>query len=140
YLHSARWRDMNAKEDGRPEAAGHFDRCVQAFQAFAGTGKRLVWRGGDLLVEIAATGELHALTELGAGEKHALLLVVELLRRWRPWSLILIDEPEKHLHPSWQTVLGTMLELWQKERGGQVIVASQSEHLANLAGPRAFRL
>jgi hypothetical protein len=140
FLYSARWKDLNAKEDGRPEDAHHFDRCVQAFQTFAGSGKRFVWRGGDLLVEIVSSGELHPLTELGSGEKHALLLVVELLRRWRPGSLILIDEPEKHLHPSWQTVLWTMLQVWQKERGGQVIVATESDHLAELAGPSAFRL
>jgi energy-coupling factor transporter ATP-binding protein EcfA2 len=140
FLYSARWRDLAAKEDGRPEDARHFDTCVQAFQTFAGSGKRFVWRGGDLLVEIGATGDQHTLVELSGGEKHALLLVVELLRRWRKGSLILIDEPEKHLHPTWQTALWTMLEVWQKERGGQVIVATQSDHLLNLAGPSAFRL
>ncbi len=58
----------------------------------------------------------------------------ELLHRWRPGSLILIDEPELHLHESYQTKLWEALFHWQKERGGQVIVATQSGHLFGLSG------
>jgi predicted ATP-dependent endonuclease of OLD family len=73
--------------------------------------------------------------ELSSGEKQALILAAELYRRWRPGSLILIDEPELHFHSSWQTALWLMLQKWQKERGGQVIVATQSSHLFGLAEP-----
>jgi len=132
-LYGARWADLNAKEEGHPERATHFESYDKAFQAFFGDTKRLVWQEGKLFVRIGESGVLHPLMELSSGEKQALILAAELHRRWRPGSLILIDEPELHFHPSWQTTLWTMLERWQKERGGQVIVATQSSHLFGIA-------
>jgi energy-coupling factor transporter ATP-binding protein EcfA2 len=134
-LYSARWMDLNAKEEGHPELATHFESYAKAFQAFFGDSKSLVWEGGELFVKIADTGARHPLMALSSGEKQALILAAELYRRWRPGSLILIDEPELHFHTSWQTTLWTMLERWQKERGGQVIVATQSTHLFRIADP-----
>lgn len=134
-LYAARWEDLNAKEEGHPERATHFESYARAFQAFFGDNKRLTWRGGELFVEIADTGALHPLMELSSGEKQALILAAELHRRWRPGSLVLIDEPELHFHSSWQTTLWTLLERLQKERGGQVIVATQSTHLFRIAAP-----
>lgn len=86
-------------------------------------------------MEIAETGALHPLTELSSGEKQVLIFGAELYRCWRPGSLILIDEPELHMHPTWQAALWLMLERWQKERGGQVIVATQSNYLFGIAEP-----
>jgi predicted ATPase len=134
-LYAARWEDLNAKEEGRPQDAYHFESYAKAFQAFFGGTKSLVWEGGELFVKMSDTGERHPLTELSSGEKQAVLLTAELLRRWRPGSLILIDEPELHFHPSWQTTLWSMLTEWQKERGGQVIVATQSNHLFRIGDP-----
>jgi ABC-type branched-subunit amino acid transport system ATPase component len=135
-LYGARWADLNAKEEGHPERATHFESYARAFQFFFGEAKRLTWHNGELFVEIADTGALHPLMELSSGEKQALILAAELYRRWRPGSLILIDEPELHFHTSWQTTLWTMLEQLQKERGGQVIVATQSTHLFRIAAPK----
>ncbi len=132
-LYGARWADLNAKEEGHPEKATHFESYDKAFQAFFGDTKRLAWHEGKLVVRITDSGVLHPLMDLSSGEKQALILAAELHRRWRPGSLILIDEPELHFHPSWQTALWTMLERWQKERGGQVIVATQSSHLFGIA-------
>lgn len=134
-LYGARWADLNAKEEGHPEKATHFESYDRAFGAFFGETKRLFWHEGKLFVKIADTGALHPLMELSSGEKQALILAAELYRRWRPGSLIVIDEPELHFHPSWQTTLWVMLEKWQKERGGQVIVATQSTHLFSIAEP-----
>ena len=55
----------------------------------------------------------------------------ELLRHWRPGSLILIDEPELHLHSHWQTRLYLALRYWQRERGGQMIVANTAFALSS---------
>jgi len=134
-LHAARWADLNAKEEGTPEKANHFESYSKAFQLFFGDTKHLVWEGGKLFVKIDTTNERHQLMDLSSGEKQALIFAAELYRRWRPGSLILIDEPELHFHPSWQTTLWTMLEQMQKERGGQVIVATQSTHLFLIAEP-----
>ena len=134
-LYGARWADLNAKEEGHPEQATHFESYHQAFQVFFGHAKALVWERGELFVRIADGGALHPLMELSSGEKQALIFAAELYRLWRPGSLILIDEPELHFHPSWQTTLWLMLEKWQRERGGQVIVTTQSTHLFSIANP-----
>ena len=47
-LYGARWADLNAKEEGHPEKATHFESYAQAFQAFFGESKNLVWEGGKL--------------------------------------------------------------------------------------------
>ena len=128
-LYALRWEDLNAKEEGRPENATHFQSYQLAFDRFFEGRKRLRWTPkGELVVE-TKSGDLHDLAELSSGEKQVILFMGELLHRWRPGSLILIDEPELHLHEYYQTRLWQSLVEFQKERGGQVIVATQSGHL-----------
>jgi predicted ATPase len=127
-LYSARWEDLNAKEEGRPQDATHFARYADAFASFF-PGKRLIWRQAELMVEIEDGGVVHGLDELSSGEKQILVFLGELLHRWRPGSMILIDEPELHLHPSLQVRFFDVLMKWRKERGGQLIVATQSNHI-----------
>jgi energy-coupling factor transporter ATP-binding protein EcfA2 len=135
-LFAARWADLNAKEAGHPEQATHFESYARAFQGFFGDDKRLAWTAdGELVVKLTRDGSEHPMIELSSGEKQALLFAAELYRRWKPGSLILIDEPELHFHTSWQTTLWALLEKWQRERGGQVIVATQSNHLFSIAEP-----
>lgn len=134
-LYAARWEDLNAIAEGRPGEARHFDAYAAAFHAFFGQAKSLIWDRGELFIRMADTGQLHSIAELSSGEQQVLLLVGELYRRWRPGSLILIDEPELHFHSSWQTCLWSTLVQWQRERGGQVILATQSNHLFTIAEP-----
>lgn len=135
-LYSARWADLNAKEQGRRDEATVFESYTKAFDVFFDGTKRLLWTAdGELVVEVADGGNVHPLAELSSGEKQAIIFAAELYRRWRPGSLILIDEPELHFHPSWQATFWLMLERWQKERGGQVIVTTQSNYLFGLVEP-----
>jgi energy-coupling factor transporter ATP-binding protein EcfA2 len=135
-LYAARWEDLNAKEEGRPEEATRFRSYAKAYEMFFGEGKRLRWtHRGELVVEIYGTGATHPLTELSSGEKQILVLASELLYAWKPGSLVLIDEPEMHLHVTWQMKLWQALLKWQKERGGQLIVATQSSDLFGAAEP-----
>lgn len=127
-LYSARWEDLNAKEEGRPQDATHFARYADAFSDFF-PGKRLTWRQAELVVQIEDSGVVHGLDELSSGEKQILVFLGELLHRWRPGSMILIDEPELHLHPSLQVRFFDVLMKWRKQRGGQLIVATQSNHI-----------
>ena len=125
---------MNAKEEGRPEQANGFRSHEIAFDRFFEGRKRLRWNHGELVVE-TKRGVLHSISELSSGEKQVILIIGELLHRWRPGSIILIDEPELHLHESYQTKLWESLIHWRKERGGQVIVATQSDHMFGLSDP-----
>lgn len=133
-IYSLRWDDLNAKEEGRLHEANKFESYSRAFDQFFEGRKQIKWRQGELIVE-TKSGAIHGLSELSSGEKQVILFMGELLHRWRPGSLILIDEPELHLHESFQTKLWEALLRWQKERGGQVIVATQSDHLFGLSGP-----
>lgn len=79
--------------------------------------------------------EKYGLSDLSSGEKHVLIFTDELRRRWSPGSLVLIDEPELHLHTAWQSTLFRLICDLQRERGGQAILATQSNHLFGLAEP-----
>lgn len=129
-LYAARWSDLNAVADGRDEDAVEMERYTRAFEAIAGGKKRLIWSKGQLSVEIIKTGRRHELSQLSAGELQMLVFSVELRRWWRPGSLILIDEPELHLHTSWQLRLLELLRQWHSELGGQVILATSSDAIA----------
>ena len=76
-----------------------FDVYAQAFQEFTGRTKTLVWSGGELAIAVQGGGR-HPLSALSSGEEQVLIIVSELLLRWRPGSLVLIDEPELHLQPA----------------------------------------
>lgn len=133
-LHAARWSDLNAKDEGRPEEANEFASYVDAFHRFVGGGKQLTWHRGELHVRMA-DGALHDLPELSSGEKQILIFAAEIRKAWIPGSLVLIDEPELHLHEAWQTTLFELIRDLQRERGGQVILATQSNHLFGLGEP-----
>ncbi len=132
-LFSARWADLNAKEEGHPQDATNFESYARAFADMTGKTKKLGWtRKGELVVEVE-DGATHPLEKLSSGERQVVLILAELRRRWREGSLILIDELELHLHDAWQGRLLDVLQAMQKEFGGQVIVATQSHSLFEMA-------
>lgn len=132
-LYSARWADLNAKEKGRPQDAVHFAAYADAFRELTEDSRTLDWTVEGDLVVVAKDSVEHELSALSAGEQQALVLSAELLLRWRPGSLILIDEPELHLHTHWQAKLLTLLQRFQAQRGGQVILTTQSSDLFQFA-------
>jgi len=133
-LYRARWEDLNAEKEGRPEAAHNFDAYADAFHRFVAGSKELIWYHANLRVK-TADGALHDLPDLSSGEKQVLIFAAELRRRWSPGSLVLIDEPELHLHEAWQSTLFGLIRDLQRERGGQAILSTQSNHLFGLGEP-----
>lgn len=127
-LYEARWLDLNAKEEGHPEKAVHFARYADAFSSLV-PGRRLAWRDGQLVVEVAGSSVVHGLEALSSGEKQVLLLLADLLRHWTPGSVVLLDEPELHLHPELQVRFHDALVGWRREKGGQLWLATQSSEL-----------
>jgi len=75
----------------------------------------LTKQGSSFLVSSASSGELELLTYLFA--IHALNVRD---------ALILIDEPELHLHPRWQASLLTLFRKLEKETGNQFVMATHS--------------
>ena len=131
-LYSLRWEDLSAQAEGRA-SPGAFDAYAEEYRQLTGGANRLVWHNATLMVE--AGGAHHSLDELSSGEKQILLLLAELRRHWRPGSLVLIDEPELHLHDALQARLYDRLLALQRERGGQVWLATQSGYLFEIAEP-----
>ncbi|MFO8073465.1 MAG: ATP-binding protein [Polyangia bacterium] len=133
-LYNADWKDGRALRDGRPEEAGAFESYARVFDKLSDGRKRLVWDKEDLLIEVEG-GKRHPIDSLSSGERQLLLLGVELDHRWKPGSIVLIDEPELHLEAGSIARLWGLLTGLRKERGGQLIAATQSSYLFELADP-----
>lgn len=132
-LYDARWRDLNARERGH--SAKNFAAYEAAMHTFFGDSKSLQWDDDGALQVVTRDGARHPLEALSSGEKQVLLFAAELFRRWTPGSLVLIDEPELHLHEAWLAALWGAICKLQRERGGQVIITTQSNYLFGLGEP-----
>jgi predicted ATPase len=75
-------------------------------------------------------GQKFSLDELSSGEKQVLLILAEIQRRIRRNSVLLIDEPEIHLHPAWQARLMGALTDMCRQYDTQMIITTHSEEIA----------
>lgn len=64
--------------------------------------------------------------DLWSGEQSILWMVEEIVWSDHHGGIILIDEPELHLHPQYQNQLGTILELLSQRQNIQIIIATHS--------------
>jgi predicted ATPase len=76
-------------------------------------------------------GQFHFLDDLSAGE-HQILIQLYLLHRWlEPAGIILIDEPDLHLHPSLIPGFLASLESLVEKKKGQLLITSHLPDLWN---------
>jgi energy-coupling factor transporter ATP-binding protein EcfA2 len=68
----------------------------------------------------------HPIEELSSGERQMLLLVGFLVAFLRPGGIVLLDEPDLHIHIAMVDQLLETVERVVQERNGQLIVASHS--------------
>jgi predicted ATPase len=68
-------------------------------------------------------------TNVGFGLTYALPVIIACLMS-TPGSLLLVENPEAHLHPKGQAALGTLCAL-AAAGGGQVLVETHSDHVLN---------
>jgi hypothetical protein len=107
-----------------------FEAIVAQVNAFL-IGKRLNGfdrRTGNLLVQIEG-GDTHPIEELSSGEKQVLLMLATITRWLRSGGIVLIDEPDLHLHVSLATAFVNHLRRMVGAKGGQLIVASHMPEL-----------
>lgn len=139
YLVAMNYRDLMAQRTGSAAGEGEFDRFVGVINRFL-EGKRIV--GVDpktFRVQIEANGHLakapgdgrHDIDALSSGEKQIVLMLGEIQRRIRRGSILLMDEPEIHLHPRWQRLLIRALTDLCEQHDAQMIVTTHSEEIAN---------
>jgi len=107
-----------------------FDRVVEQINPFL-IDKRIA--GFDpitsaLRVEVNGRGR-HPIDQLSSGEKQVLLMITFITRWLRPGGIVLIDEPDLHLHISWVNALVNHLRRMVAERNGQFIIASHEPSL-----------
>jgi energy-coupling factor transporter ATP-binding protein EcfA2 len=71
----------------------------------------------------------HLIGGLSSGEKQMLLLIGFITATLRPGGIVIVDDPDLHVHIGMvQQLLGS-IDAIAKERGGQLIVASHSEQV-----------
>ena len=71
----------------------------------------------------------HSAFNTGYGVSYVLSIIVAVLSA-KPGSLLLIENPEAHIHPSGQSALMRLISL-AAENGVQIILESHSDHIIN---------
>ncbi|MGF6730830.1 energy-coupling factor transporter ATP-binding protein EcfA2 [Paraburkholderia youngii] len=89
---------------------------------------RQLGRSARYELQVVSEGEAANLKDVGVGVSQVLPVVVAALFAERG-SIVMVEEPESHLHPVAQTVLAEMLASVSQDRGVQFIVETHSEHL-----------
>ncbi len=85
-------------------------------------------------------GGAHYLSELSSGEQNILIMLLELRRRLRPYSIVLIDEMENSLHQALQKKLALALKRMQGQVPFQLIVTTHSVPIVESFGPASVRI
>ncbi len=75
------------------------------------------------------SGRSHPVHMLSSGEKQILLMIAFITRELRPGGMVLIDEPDLHLHVSLSNAFVSYLKQATAEKNGQLIIASHATEL-----------
>jgi len=86
--------------------------------------------GGSARYEllVACEGESSNLKDVGVGVSQVLPVIVAALYA-DPGHIVIVEEPESHLHPLAQSVLANLFAEVSRERGVQFLIETHSEHL-----------
>jgi len=85
-------------------------------------------------------GEQFEINNLSTGEKTLLSKILYLYFLDYKEKVILIDEPELSLHPSWQNKVLKIYENFAKQNNCQIIIATHSPHIIGSAKSEYIRL
>lgn len=83
----------------------------------------------DLFQVVTERGGYHAPEALSAGERRVLLLLLAVAMVLHPGGVLLVDEPESHVHPSQALGLLSTLEQLADRGGGQLILSSHTPQI-----------
>lgn len=81
----------------------------------------------ELKILSTDTGTRLEPADLGVGISQVIPVIVAALNTKS--GLVAIEQPELHIHPAWQTVLGDLFISATKERGSMFLIETHSEHL-----------
>ncbi|EPN6724157.1 ATP-dependent nuclease [Pseudomonas putida] len=77
-------------------------------------------------IELSKEGRTLSINEVSSGEKEILVLLFAIFGLNVRQAVVIIDEPELHLHPRLQKRIFSLLEKLSKETGNQFILATHS--------------
>ncbi|KRA33539.1 hypothetical protein ASD68_11205 [Rhodanobacter sp. Root627] len=115
----------------KPPEAELFDRTIDWLKAMNladGLEVRALGRSARYELLIKNNDESSNLKDVGVGVSQVLPVIVAALFA-QPGHIVLIEEPESHLHPSAQSELANLFAEVSSERGVQFIIETHSEHL-----------
>jgi|GEM_PF-685824 len=107
-----------------------YDRIVSRANRFL-TDKKIIGfdrKTADLMIK-SISGQTHPVHLLSSGEKQVLLMIAFIERELRTGGIVLIDEPDLHLHVSLGTAFVSYLKQMIAEKKGQLIIASHAPEL-----------
>ncbi len=87
-----------------------------------------------------SSGKEFQIDELSTGEKTLLSKILYLYFQDYKDKVILIDEPELSLHPSWQNKILSIYEKLAEKNNCQIIIATHSPHIIGSAKPEYLRV
>jgi ABC-type thiamine transport system ATPase subunit len=125
-------------------APARFDALLAHMNAFL-VGKRItggIIPGANRLpVQVGGgSGPGHLLDDLSSGE-HQVLIQLYMVGRWlEPGGIVLIDEPDLHLHPSLIPGFLSKLEQMVAERDGQLLLTSHLPQVWDRYEARGLRV
>ncbi|MDB9517189.1 DUF3696 domain-containing protein [Roseofilum reptotaenium CS-1145] len=133
----SRYRDENVVKPQlahTSEQSLNLEAQVEAWMGEVSPGTRITIRDGTDLDIVSlkysyGLSNLYRATNVGFGISYTLPIIVAILAS-KPGALILLENPEAHLHPKGQAKIGELLAL-AASCGIQVIVETHSDHILN---------
>lgn len=114
-----------------PEEARLFDQAIlwlKAMDLADGLQVRALGNSARYELLIENHGEASNLKDVGVGVSQVIPVIVAALFA-KPGHIVIVEEPESHLHPLAQSVLAELFVQVSRERNVQFIVETHSEHL-----------
>lgn len=119
------------RKQSLPEAAQLFEQTIHWLKVMnLADGLSIRALGGSARYElmIENDGQFSNLKDVGVGVSQVLPVIVAALFA-QPGHIVIVEEPESHLHPLAQSKLAELFAHVSKERNVQFIVETHSEHL-----------
>ncbi|MEA3342472.1 MAG: AAA family ATPase [Chloroflexota bacterium] len=131
FLVAMDYRDLMSQRE-RQTNTGEFLPFLKVINRFL-KGKQIIEVDqSSFRVQVRAdSGKEFSIDKLSSGEKQILLMLGEIQRRISKGSIVMIDEPEIHLHPRWQRLLVRTLTDLCAMHDAQLIITTHSEEIAN---------
>ena len=148
YLATLDYLDLSQGNSSQKES--DYIKITNAFEA--ATGKSILKPSIDsvhgISIKVAAgEGNEHSISKLSSGEQEVLGLMYLCQRTAQKGSILLLDEPEIHLHPSLQVALVELAQgmsessqIWLSTHSPNIINTTPSESLVSISLPSPERI